>query len=476
MNSQNSLFKYTLLAGSISGILVLSGCNTSGDSDKSQLRVIHTSPDAPAVNVKVDRKTKIHRLDYAQSSGFGSIKSGIRDIDVEAIIPGGNADVISVDNFLFSKNKKYTILAIDETSSIEPLIVDDSSASPKSDEVALVVVHASPAAADVDVYVTAPNADINSATPNFTFNFKESVDAGALDAGTYQIRVTAPGTKDVVYDSGPVDLSPFSGRKLLIAAISTTNDTTQSAAPIKLLVATPDNDLVLLDKDTPTGARVVHLSPDAGTVASGPVEVFASSSALPLSPAELIDAFEYTDIVPATDTYVTLPNGDYTFDVAVDGTGIGASVYTSPSLTLSAGSEYSVVAAGYVANSPAFGLLATEDFNRPIVTQASVKVVHAAPLAGSVDVFVTNAGDFTASDVENGLAGQPLLDDFTFGEITDYVPVAPGNYDIRVVAGGVAAINIENVNLSAGSVSTVIARQPDGDNDPSDFGVVVLTN
>ena len=125
---------------------------------------------------------------------------------------------------------------------------------------------------------------------------------------------------------------------------------------------------------------------------------------------------------------------------------------------------------------PAFGLLATQDNNRSVVTQASVKVVHGAPMAGSVDVFVTAAGEFTTADVENGNAGAPLLDDFTFGEITDYVNVAPGNYDIRVIAGGSTAINVENFNLAAGSVSTVIARQPIDSGTPSDFNVVVLTN
>ena len=69
-----------------------------------------------------------------------------------------------------------------------------------------------------------------------------------------------------------------------------------------------------------------------------------------------------------------------------------------------------------------------------------------------------------------------LLDDFAYSEITDYVAVAPGNYDIRVVAGGVTAINVENFNLAAGSVSSIIARQPIDSGTPSDFGVILLTN
>ena len=90
---------------------------------------------------------------------------------------------------------------------------------------------------------------------------------------------------------------------------------------------------------------------------------------------------------------------------------------------------------------------------------------------------MTNAGDFSVADVENGLADPPLLPSFAFADITDDVAVAAGNYDIRVVAGGTVAINVENFNLAAGSVSTIIARGPiEPSGVPSDFGVVVLTN
>ncbi len=475
MNNRKTYYRSAVLASALTGFIMLSGC-TSDDTDTAQLRVIHASPDAPAVNVQIDAMTEISNLDYAASSGYQQIFAGQRNVTVEAIIPGGNADVISVPGFSFGKDGRYTIIAVNNTSNIEPLVASESAATPASNEVAIAVVHASPAAANVDVYVTAPGVDINTVNADFSFDFKGQVDAGAIPAGSYQIRVTAPGNKTVVFDSGPVDLSPFAGQKLLLAAISTTSSINQATSPIKLLVSTDSADLTLLDTDTNVGARVVHVSPDAGTAAGGPVEVFASSTALTTSPTELIDAFSYTDIVPGINTFVGVPAGDYIFDVAPDTDTIGDSVYTSPSLSLSQGVEYTVVAAGYVLTTPAFGLLATEDNNRSVVTQASVKVIHAAPAAGAVDVYVTAAGEFSSADVENGLAGDPLLDDFTFGTITDYVAVAPGNYDIRVVAGGTTAINVENFNLAAGSVSTVIAREPIDSGLPDDFNVILLTN
>jgi len=232
-----------------------------------------------------------------------------------------------------------------------------------------------------------------------------------------------------------------------------------------------------LDNSTASGARVVHASPDANGVA-GPVEVWASSTALPVSPTELIDAFSYLDVVPAVNSFVVVPSGDYVFDVAPDTDSIGDSVFTSASVPLAPGGEYTVVAAGRVASTPAFGLLLTADNLRSVVTQASVKVIHAAPAAGIVQVYVTPAGDFSVAEVEGGMAGDPLLPSFAFGDITGDVAVVPGNYDIRVVAGGTVAINVENFPLTAGSVSSIIARGP---SEPpvapnTTFGVVVLTN
>jgi hypothetical protein len=465
--------------------VALTGCGGSSSSNKpatqqGSIRVVHASPDAPAVNVKLDGNIAVSDLDYANSTGFVDVVAKDYDITVEGIIPGGNMDVISVADFPVVKNGRTTVIATDVVASITPLVISDSAATPASDEVALRVVHASPAAAglvaEVDVYITAPGDDIAAATPALTFAFQEDIDAGALSTGLVQIRATGAGSKNVVFDSGPVDLTPFAGSKLMVAAIDSINSTEQAGSPIKLLVATDSEHVILLDTNTLSGARVVHASPDVDAIA-GPVEVFASSSALPASPVELIDSFSYLEVVPGVDSFVGVPAGDYVFDVAPDTDTIGDSVFTSDSVNMDKGSEYTVIAAGRVASSPAFGLLLTKDNLRAVATQASVKVIHAAPAAGVVQVYVTAAGDFSATDIEAGIAGDPLLPDFAFGDITDDVAVPSGNYDVRVVAGGAVAINVENFNLAAGSVSTVIARGP---NElvgvPNDFGVVVLTN
>ncbi|MDY6920122.1 MAG: DUF4397 domain-containing protein [Pseudomonadota bacterium] len=472
--------KNWLAAALLTGGLSLGGCDLDDDKyykwlPSGELRVIHASPDAPPVNVLINGRTRIEGLDYGDASPYAPLLVGNYHIAVEGIIPGGNSTVIEVGAFPITKNAMPTVLAVNNVSAIEPLVITPSAAHPGADEVALVVTHGAPVAGPVDVYVTAPGADISGASPAFTFDFKDSIDVGALPVGTVELQVAVSDT--LVYNSGPVDLSAFAGQRLMLVAINSENATEQAAAPIKLLAVTQDTSLALLDADTLAGARVVHASPDAGAAAGGPVEVFAASPALGADPVEVIDGFAYTDIVPAADSYISIPAGDYEFSVAPDTDSIGDAVFTSPALGLSAGTEYTVMAAGRVTSTPAFGLLASVDDNRPIATQVSLKVTHGAPAAGVVDVYVTAAGEFSAAEVVAGMAGAPVLADFAFGTTTDYLALSAGDYDIRVVAGGAAAINLEGLSFTGGQVLHAIARGPaEPAGSPADFGVILLSN
>ncbi len=471
--------KLTKIAVAVSSCIALIACDDDSTNEESfsagELRVIHASPDAPPVNVLLNGDEAIADLDYAQSTSFIQLNPGSYDIQVEGIIPGGNATVIDVPGFEITEESSPTVLAVNTVSSIEPIVVEESASNPDDNQVAIVVAHAAPVAGAVDVYLTAPGDDISRYSPALSFDFKGSVDAGALDAGQVEIQVAIGGA--VVYNSGAVNLTAFAGQSIMIVALNSENETENSASPIKLLVATDEMSLELTDVDTTAAARVVHASPDAAAAAGGAVEVFATSAALGTDPVELIDGFNYTDVVPSTDSYVPVPQGAYTFDVAPDTDTIGDSVFTSDDLELMAGDEYTVIALGRVLGSPGFSLLPAEDDNRAIATQGSVKLTHAAPAAGDVDVYVTAGGEYTTADIEAGIVPEPLIASFAFGDATDYIAIAPGSYDIRVVAGGSVAVNVEGLDVMGGDVLHAIARGP---SEPSgsitDFGVILLSN
>jgi hypothetical protein len=60
----------------------------------------------------------------------------------------------------------------------------------------------------VDIYVTAPGADLEAATPALTgVPFGAASDYLTVPAGDYQVRVTPAGTKIVAIDSGTLALA-----------------------------------------------------------------------------------------------------------------------------------------------------------------------------------------------------------------------------------------------------------------------------
>lgn len=76
---------------------------------------------------------------------------------------------------------------------------------------------------------------------------------------------------------------------------------------------------------------------------------------------------------------------------------------------------------------------------------AFVRVVHASPSAGMVDVFVD---------------GAKLLSNFTFGTVTNYVTVPAGSHEIKVAPAGKgsgAAVITQTVSVNAGMAYTVAA-------------------
>ncbi|MDH3714513.1 MAG: DUF4397 domain-containing protein [Gammaproteobacteria bacterium] len=118
--------------------LALTGCDSDSASAKAALRIIHGSPDAPPVNAKLDGNVAASNLDYGNSTGYVTVDAKTYDVDVEGIIPGGNADVIEVDNFELAGNSRTTVVAVNRLGdTLEPIVVADSTATPAAGEVAL---------------------------------------------------------------------------------------------------------------------------------------------------------------------------------------------------------------------------------------------------------------------------------------------------------------------------------------------------
>jgi hypothetical protein len=113
-----------------------------------------------------------------------------------------NADVpLTADTY-------STVMATDPVASIEPLVLPDDLTNPAVGNVKVQRVHAAPSAPTVDIYVTAPGADISLMSPTLTAVPSRGYSTYLeVSAGTYHVRITPTGTKTVALDTGDLALA-----------------------------------------------------------------------------------------------------------------------------------------------------------------------------------------------------------------------------------------------------------------------------
>lgn len=184
-------------------VLALAACSdddsATGPVDSALVRVVHASPDAPNVDVLVDGEVALTDVPFRAASGFLSVPAGARRVQVRPT--GTTSDVIDATLDL-GVNRVYTVLATGLVADLQPVVVEDDPTAPVNGEAKIRVIHAAPAAAGVDVYATAPGADLDAATPVLAnVGFRAVSDYLTVPAGTYQLRVTETGTTNVAIDA-----------------------------------------------------------------------------------------------------------------------------------------------------------------------------------------------------------------------------------------------------------------------------------
>ena len=186
----------TMLVGAT---IFTSGC---GDNGHARLRVVHASPDAPNVDVAVDGKVVFSNVAYETASNYLTLGAGSRHIQVR---PTGTTTNVIDAIVSLTRNKDYTVLAVGKVSdsSLAPLVLTDNNTPPASGQIKLRLVHASPAAGPVDIYVEAPGTGVVGTPTLSNVPFKGFSDYLAVPAGSYEVYVTATGTTTpVAIDSG----------------------------------------------------------------------------------------------------------------------------------------------------------------------------------------------------------------------------------------------------------------------------------
>ena len=414
----------------------LTACGGSSSSDDdAYVRVLHASPDAPAVDVLIDGNAVLTNVSYQQGSDYLKVKDGTRTVALR--VHGTDTIALEAD-FALADDNYYSIIAQNNVASLELEALNDTDRRNNGSN-DVTVVHASPAAGDVDIYVTAADATLPASPTLDNVSFDQNATLEEIAAGNYQVRITASTATDVVYNSGTLAIASD------VTAVAV--NSTKGASPASLLIWAGSVTPVL---DATAEVRIVH------AVDSVTVDVFAGGN-------ELLGDFAYkATTIGATGAsatgYLTVAAGDLPVAIAAANAGIGNALSNlSGTLTLERGESYTVIAAGD-SNQLAQAQLIVLTDNRSASADdaADVRLVHAAaaPAADPVDIYVSAAGaDISAVD--------PNFADVQIGTATGYTALDGSTaYDVTIAADGTKTAAISGlIDLTFGdaSVTTAIA-------------------
>ncbi len=192
--------------------------------------------------------------------------------------------------------------------------------------------------------------------------------------------------------------------------------------------------------------RVVHNSPDAPNV-----DVLFN------------DAVVLTDVpyLGASD-YLVVPSGEANLKVRVTGTD---TIAIDADVDLAPGVAYSVLAVNLVADIDAVVLV--DNLDPPAAGQTRVRLVHGAPSAPAVDIYVTDPDDPLDT---------PTLSDVPYLAVADDLTVPSGNYRVRITPAGTQTVVIDTGSLPLGSGVAYTAIAVDADGGGAPFGALLLTD
>lgn len=203
------------------GVVVFGATGAEAQST-ARVRVVHMSPDGPAVDVLVDGQRAIADLAFKSATDYAALPAGDRNVKVT---PANQNQTAVIDATLpLQAGRDLTVVAVGKVAEIGALPLSDDNRAPDQGNAKVRFVHASPDAPAVDIAV----ADGPVLFPNVAF--KNASEYAQVPAGTYNLEVRAAGTQNVALRVPNVALQ--SGQNVTIFAAGLAADNTLAAVPV----------------------------------------------------------------------------------------------------------------------------------------------------------------------------------------------------------------------------------------------------
>lgn len=148
--------------GAVLGLVALAltaaGCDDDSNpaaptAEKTYLRAIHLSPDAPQVDIYFNGTATPTVTDLAFKEGIDYLKVNAGTYDV-AIAPANSSigDAVLTVNAALGTNKRYTAVAFDEVASVQALLLTDDLSTLPAGQIRVRAIHTASTVGQVDIW------------------------------------------------------------------------------------------------------------------------------------------------------------------------------------------------------------------------------------------------------------------------------------------------------------------------------------
>lgn len=181
-------------------LLSMGASVTQGEASEGFVRAIHASPDAPAVDIYVNKDKVLESVTFKDVSDYLPLQEGAYNVRIfpEGANPKKDEAVIE-KNVEVKAGQAYTLAAVGPLNQLDLVAVGDA-LEPVEGKVKVRAAHFSPDAPAVDI-VAAPDTILFE-----NVSFPQVSDYLEVDAGTVNLEVRPTGSEDTVFQVPNVGL------------------------------------------------------------------------------------------------------------------------------------------------------------------------------------------------------------------------------------------------------------------------------
>jgi hypothetical protein len=380
------------------------------------VRVVHASPDAPAVNILVDGQPLAEGVAFGSASEYAALSPG--DHQVQVVPTDGGAPVID-QTVTFDGWTSNILAVVGQLANIQLQTNTVDITETEAGQARFRIVNAVPDAPSITLGVSGTDDPLVDGV-----QFPNASDYQNINPGTYDLDVRNADSGETLLAAPGVQVE--AGQVYDLFALGQAGNGSAQLLPLVTPVATACSMTLGVGQATDSCLRVIHAAPDAG-----PVDVY-------IGEAPIAQGLEFG----SASTFGAAPNGEQQLRVVPAGAPVDQAIIDMTQ-GLTAGSAAQIVVSGLADDVQA--TIAGVDLRALPQNQARVRVVHASPDLDPIDV---------------ALAGGPTpFEGIGFRSQSGYVVFDAGTYGFQLRESGTETLLLEalDVPIEAGMVYDIVA-------------------